>query len=239
MIAVSEIKKLAVKNHTTEKNVVREYLQHLFLSFFYSHKGTDNFLFKGGTALRIIYNSPRFSEDLDFSGLKNGKIYEKIVEDVLISFSKEGIKCDIEESKITSGGWFSIVNFSIYNQKHSISNQISYRNDKFLKEVIMINSAYIPSYKIFSLDLKIMLEEKIRALLERKKARDIFDLYFILREHRLRKNLLLKNKTRNEIIKVLKNKNAKMVEKELQPLMPVSFKSVLDNLPQRTIKELV
>lgn len=37
---------------------------------FYQEKEAEAILFKGGTALRLIYQSPRFSEDLDFSGFK-------------------------------------------------------------------------------------------------------------------------------------------------------------------------
>ena len=68
MITADTIKKMAVALQTTELNIAREYAQHLFLSGFYQQRGTHPVMFKGGTALRIVYNSPRFSEDLDFSG---------------------------------------------------------------------------------------------------------------------------------------------------------------------------
>ncbi|MDP1760196.1 MAG: nucleotidyl transferase AbiEii/AbiGii toxin family protein, partial [Candidatus Woesebacteria bacterium] len=48
-------------------NVVREYFQHIFLGELYKLPNSEKLLFKGGTALRIVYGSPRFSEDLDFS----------------------------------------------------------------------------------------------------------------------------------------------------------------------------
>ena len=68
MIAKESIKKLSLLLRTAEfPNVVREYFQHLFLSYLYSLEGSEKMLFKGGTALRIIYGSMRFSEDLDFS----------------------------------------------------------------------------------------------------------------------------------------------------------------------------
>ena len=40
----------------------------IFLSYLYQEPGSEKLLFKGGTALRIVFKSPRFSEDLDFSG---------------------------------------------------------------------------------------------------------------------------------------------------------------------------
>ena len=49
--------------------IYREYLQLLFLKYFYNQKETDKVYFKGGTALRFLFGSFRFSEDLDFTTL--------------------------------------------------------------------------------------------------------------------------------------------------------------------------
>ncbi|MDI6689725.1 MAG: nucleotidyl transferase AbiEii/AbiGii toxin family protein [Actinomycetota bacterium] len=65
MITKDAIKRFATKAQTSDLNVAREYCQHLFLSYFYQQKGSEKLLFKDGTALKIIYGSPRFSEDLD------------------------------------------------------------------------------------------------------------------------------------------------------------------------------
>lgn len=67
MLTQNYIKELATRKQTTELNIRREYLQHLFLSYFYQQPKTESVFFKGGTALRILYGSPRFSLDLDFS----------------------------------------------------------------------------------------------------------------------------------------------------------------------------
>ncbi len=72
MITNEHMRVLAIKYQSTELNIRREYLQHLFLSYFYQQPATDTVYFKGGTALRIIYQSPRFSEDLDFSTAHSG-----------------------------------------------------------------------------------------------------------------------------------------------------------------------
>ena len=69
MIEKRQIQKLTERWQTTTDNVVREYFQQLFLSYLYREKGSDSLLFNGGTALRIIWQNPRFSEDLDFSGV--------------------------------------------------------------------------------------------------------------------------------------------------------------------------
>ena len=70
MIEAKILKQFSDRFQTTMDNTVREYLQHLFLSFLYQEKKSEALLFKGGTALRLVWRSPRFSEDLDFTGSK-------------------------------------------------------------------------------------------------------------------------------------------------------------------------
>jgi len=48
------------------KGVLVEYLQYEFLDSFFKQSGSENLSFIGGTAIRLIYDSRRFSEDLDF-----------------------------------------------------------------------------------------------------------------------------------------------------------------------------
>src|SRR3989344_8171288 len=93
---------------TNIENIYREYAQHLFLQSLYQAKNSNKILFKGGTAYRIAYKSPRFSEDLDFSACQTGK---KEIEEIIISalenLSNNGMECDIEESKETTGGYLA------------------------------------------------------------------------------------------------------------------------------------
>lgn len=49
------------------KNALKEYLQFPVLAYLYSQKKYQNFIFMGGSALRIIHGLPRLSEDLDFN----------------------------------------------------------------------------------------------------------------------------------------------------------------------------
>lgn len=47
-------------------NLAREYLQLYLLRLMHDAGSTDDLAFVGGTALRLLYRLPRFSEDLDF-----------------------------------------------------------------------------------------------------------------------------------------------------------------------------
>ena len=92
MLEENRIDELAVKYQTTKINIYREYIQHVFLSLLYQQKESREILFKGGTALKLVYQSPRYSEDLDFS---LGKIKFTAVESVVLEILKE-----IEKYKI-------------------------------------------------------------------------------------------------------------------------------------------
>lgn len=80
MISGEVLEKLATHYQTgVFPNIVREYFQHVFLSELYKLPEAEKMLFKGGTALRIVNGSPRFSEDLDFSIVRTKRKVEGIV----------------------------------------------------------------------------------------------------------------------------------------------------------------
>ena len=49
------------------RSITREFLQARILLSLQDHGAFSNWAFVGGTALRFLYNLPRYSEDLDFS----------------------------------------------------------------------------------------------------------------------------------------------------------------------------
>ena len=182
MIEQLLLKQLATKNQTTVKNVVREYFQCLFLSYFYQQKLSEKFFFKGGTALKIVFRSPRFSEDLDFTASGTFDEFEDILQETLLKIDREGIKTIVLESKKTSGGFFSIIETVIYKEKVEIRIQASKRKSKNIvgEKTVIIND-FAPVFPLQILEKNDLFEEKIEALLDRRKLRDFFDLYFILR----------------------------------------------------------
>ena len=128
MIENRQVQKLAQTWQTTIDNVTREYFQQLFLSRLYQEKGSDSLFFKGGTALRIIWQSPRFSEDLDFTGVNiTIKGIETLMEGALAKIEMEGIQTEIIESKSTSGGYLAIFQFNASEYKSQIQVEISLR----------------------------------------------------------------------------------------------------------------
>lgn len=67
MLTLAQLRRIAQRNRIGLQPQERDYIQHLFLYLLYSASRREDvgLHFKGGTALRIVYHSPRFSEDLD------------------------------------------------------------------------------------------------------------------------------------------------------------------------------
>lgn len=241
MISREFLTELATKYQTSEQNVAREYCQHLFLSYLYQQKAGEKLLFKGGTSLRIIFRSPRFSEDLDFStyDLSVADI-NVIIDEILAKLAKEGIQAKKEVNPgtegQTSGGYYAIIHLILMEFDSEIRIQVSLRSKEELKSnSVLIENDFITPYTIIYLDESILVREKVLALLDRAKSRDFFDLYFILRNSELvkfvPKDILgLKEK----IYDVLVNG----WEKELKVFLPVSHQALLKDFQDRLKREI-
>ncbi len=191
MITQETIQKLKTQYQTNELNVIREYFQHLFLSYLYKLEGTENILFKGGTALRIVYGSPRFSEDLDFSIFniepRNQKEFtEQLFTEVLVEIEKSGIRVDLgPKPGPTAEGYYGNATFKLYDYPIvRVEINVSSRNGRKVQgEVDSVANDFVPTYNLYHLPQALLVDEKIfDALLTRKKARDFYDLYFIMRK---------------------------------------------------------
>lgn len=235
MISEEEIYKLAHKFQTSQINVRREYFQHLFLYYFYQQPKAASILFKGGTALRLLYQSPRFSEDLDFnSTLTNYKEIESLLENTLNQIERENIKINLKESKRTSGGLLAIISFEDFGQPTNIRLEISLRKNERRGEVIGITSSdYVPPYNIIALNKEQLVSEKIEALLSRKKPRDFYDLYFMLRAHMIppaKKNIL------PQVLKTLSKSNINF-EAELKQFLPKTHWAIIRDFKEAIKQE--
>lgn len=75
---------LAKKLQISPEQVAREEYELFFLRDLFGSSFGPNLVFKGGTALRLAYGSPRFSDDLDFSILKriNTEIFVKVIQGI-------------------------------------------------------------------------------------------------------------------------------------------------------------
>ena len=227
MLNLKNLEKFTNQAQTSIENIVREYCQHLFLSYLYKQPGSERILFKGGTALRIIFHSPRYSEDLDFTGVGiTQKEVEEIFLNVLTDMENTGINVELEEGKPTTGGYLGIAQFHAYGKIIKIQIEVSLRNGK--KSGItsaLIENDYIPAYTLVHLPQEDIIKGKLEALLDRQKPRDFYDYFFLLSgNHPATK----KEETLKAVLKLL-GKTKINFKGELKRFLPKSHVTHLNN----------
>ncbi|MFC1808164.1 nucleotidyl transferase AbiEii/AbiGii toxin family protein [Candidatus Omnitrophota bacterium] len=187
-------------------NIMREYLQAYILRIMYDAGVFRTTAFLGGTALRFLYNLPRFSEDLDLS-TATGKTKPFI--DIIKMIKKELIlagydinisyneKKTVQHAFIKFSGLLHEAKITpIKDQKFSIKIEIDTNPPVGAVFKTDIVNKYFPVSFLYY-DLQSLFAGKLHALLSRKftKGRDFFDLgWYLSRWRDLSPNItLLKN----------------------------------------------
>ncbi len=244
MINPSNITELAVREQTSEINIAREYLQHLFLRALYKKKDADRFLFKGGTAIRIVYQGSRYSEDLDFSlPSTTKKDIEDILTDTFNDLESEGITSNLEltEATETSGGYLANIQLDILGFPVEIKSNIQIKDDPAWLQSeahLITNPLFLPAYSLVALRGDLLVQEKIQALIERHKARDVFDAYFFARNPILRRHLPHDQETLQRINEALNLVTDPELESNLKPFLPRNYQSIIKQLKTSVRTEL-
>lgn len=156
-----------------------DYFQHFILGKLFERFNTV--YFKGGTCLQKCYGIKRFSEDLDFN-YTDVDINEiiRFIEDVFETKinnyykTKFGVSFSIRfEGILFTGSSLSLCKISFDFRNKDIFN-------KPLKKIIRPIYKDLPNYFLLALNEEEILAEKIRAILTRYKARDVYDLNELL-----------------------------------------------------------
>lgn len=166
----------------------RDYVQHIFL--YLLNKNTKALTFKGGTCLKIAYNSLRYSEDLDFNCDLERDILEVIINRSTEELSTFGVDAVVKNHRFFKDGFtcdlsFRGVRFNGRDMaKNKIRIDISLRKEKIVtyEKMLDVGDAYldIPRFILVCSSLKDILAEKVRALIIRGKPRDLWDVWFFL-----------------------------------------------------------
>lgn len=237
MISVETLSAIAARQQTNLSNVVTDYIQILFLYAFYRQKEAARFFFKGGTALHLVFRSPRFSEDLDFSARSyDCRVFENLLNQTLVFMEDAGLKVEIIESKPTTGGCLAI--FSAAGDKFfaRIQVEVSLRTPKKLRgESYLARNEFMPPFEVQTAEVSALAAGKIEALLTRKKPRDFYDLYFMLRAGMITK---LPPEKRRLIINEVKKLNRQQLARELKQFLPRSHRLIFNDLPAVLLREL-
>lgn len=188
------------KSNLEEANAFKEIIQEITL---FALSRTDFFKkasFMGGTALRILYGLPRFSEDLDFSATEQQQDFKwkKYLAELLIEFEAYGLEVEIRDRSdlpnpikkafLKQNSFAKLLSLK-YERNKSISPVANIRLeiDTQPPEGWRRNTKYVDfplPYSVLAFDLSTMFAGKINALLTRKftKGRDWFDFIWYLNQ---------------------------------------------------------
>jgi predicted nucleotidyltransferase component of viral defense system len=230
MISKEELANLKQKRKISLYYLEKEYLQYIFLSSI--SKYGDSIIFKGGTCLRLCYGLERASEDLDFSTSLNVSKLKEILKDCLRDFEYLGIEhLDIIKREFEGNIRFEIkFKGPLYNGSSNSANNLKIdfnKNKVFLKNARVIPQIFsdIPPFTIVALAEKEILAEKIRALANRKQARDLYDLWILYKKGVDIDKELIKKKLKEEKVNI---KDIKLLSKEA---FDADLKNLLVYLP--------
>lgn len=238
MITKNQVKELVKFYQIDEFTIKREYFQLVFLSYLYKEKDSEKIFFKGGTAIRFLFNSPRFSEDLDFSTTYSKEKIKKVIKKI------EGlIKKELPGLKI----------LPLYSGKEGERYRIKY-HDEDLKYPLVIRLDFHIEKKIGKTEVSPLmtkfpivifplvshlsaseiLKEKIDALSTRGKGRDFFDVWFLLEkgvktDKKINKNLLIQKINRYP---------TKKLNRDLDKFLPLSQRG-MGEIIKRRLREYV
>lgn len=184
MIDKTDVYKIARKKGFPAGVIEKEHMLTLFLREL--AKRNDKFLFKGGTALSKVYlDYFRMSEDLDFTYNDESCYEAKKTTHTICEYLNLEIK-DENETKYSYNASIKFVGPLQY--QNYIKIDVSTREKPILKpKKVKINSFYatIEPFEVNVLDLRELLAEKIRTLIQRSKPRDYFDVWFLLKNKKI------------------------------------------------------
>lgn len=219
---LSTAQSLSQKLQISQAFVVREEYEILFLKEIFESEYGSSLVFKGGTCLRLAYNSPRFSEDLDFT------LIAEINREEFVNFLKEiGKKYPVVTDIETIEKFYTVfalvkIKEDYLDRSFSIKIEVSKREGSWVKDKDLsqkvIRSEVTPLTVLAQVaSLKRLLEEKEDAIKNRKAARDVFDFWYI--------NQLLKREVKSDFA----GYDKEQAKSELHRLLPTNYWRLVDS----------
>jgi len=191
MLSLEEIRTFYPERlHHFDRFIIREYLQYKILEIIFESPYEDQLAFLGGTCLRIVHHSNRFSEDLDFDNFKLTQDDFDGITDILKT-RLERLGYNIEIKNVTRGAYHCYISFPeiLYNEGLTNHKQekILIRLDSEAHEFkYQPDQPIINKFDVFTqinvTPKDILLAQKFFAVINRKrnKGRDFFDIVYLL-----------------------------------------------------------
>lgn len=166
----------------SQEQIVREEYEMIILKKLFESELGKSFVFKGGTALRLAYGSPRFSEDLDFSVVEE---FDKEALDALLkSIDNEYAVLELVEARQKHFTYFALfkVKEEFTPQAFSIKFEASIRPVNWQKDKdykLLALSSKMTNLTVLAQIATLERIEQEKLAIDPARIRDIFDLWFI------------------------------------------------------------
>ena len=190
MLNITEIEQFYPENQKPfKRNILREYLQYKILQFIFESEYHSKLSFMGGTCLRIVFGTNRFSEDLDFDNFELAeKDFDSLSQLVANQLEDEGYSVEIRT--VHKGAYRCYIRIpgllfdnklsgyqeeKILIQLDTEAQRYDYQTDSFLMNKFDIIT------KIFHTPKDILLSQKLWAIINRRtpKGRDFYDAMYL------------------------------------------------------------
>jgi predicted nucleotidyltransferase component of viral defense system len=207
MISLAELKTKSAESRIDISILERDYVIGWVLKGIFDDASlSEALVFKGGTALRKVYfASYRFSEDLDFTTIKplsklsETQIRESLEDACRKVYAQSGIELTLADFKQTRDelgeeAFEGKIQY-VGPRGHRAGNPPRVKLDITLYEQVLLPPntvpilhpysdvedcyAVVPTYRLDEI-----VAEKLRAILQRTRSRDIYDLWYLLKFHK-------------------------------------------------------
>lgn len=175
---------LSARLQIAKDQIVREEYELLFLRDIFASTFGPSLVFKGGTALRLAYGAPRFSDNLDFSALS--PIKKKNFLDFIQILGHRYPTVSVAEARKKYYTLFGLLKIKeeFLKLPFSIKIEISTRVVDWQPDLDFVPQRLAsPVSNIVvagnTATLERMWQDKKRAVRTRKKSRDIYDLWYL------------------------------------------------------------
>src|SRR3989338_10714835 len=201
MITKKELQDYAKLKGINLGNAEKDYLIDIALLSI-SRNIKKELIFKGGTCLYKFHKLNRFSEDIDFS-LVSGIDIDNLIHQIILDFERFGIKAVMHKKKDSDNSILIALRLEgpLFSGKpvtySSIGVDINLKSSVDLgPEFLWYDSNYpdIPRISLLCMNKEEIFAEKIRALMTRTRARDLFDLDFLLKKDIHAKKSIIRKK---------------------------------------------
>lgn len=173
-------KSLRYPLHIAEK----DYFLALVMQIIAASSTGKTLIFKGGTALHHCYlDQYRFSEDLDFSSNKTPLPLEDIRK-IFDNIDYLNIKKDYQSSATIKLEKLQYTGPLI--QPNSLKIEIDFLQNALLPpQTLVYHNVWGVDFTVAVMDIKELCAEKIRAMSDRARYRDFYDIYLLLEKYQL------------------------------------------------------